>query len=52
MFDGKKILGLVPARGGSKAIPRNNIHEVTGKPLILWTLDQAKRSTYLDRLVV
>lgn len=49
---GKKILGVVPARGGSKAIPKKNIRVLAGRPLIYYTLEEAKKSKYLDRLVV
>lgn len=46
------ILGIIPARGGSKAIPRKNIKMIAGKPLIAWTIQSAKRSTMLDNFVV
>lgn len=46
------ILGITPARGGSKTIPRKNIKEICGKPLIAWTIEAAKRSLLLDRYVV
>jgi len=46
------ILGITPARGGSKGIPRKNIRELYGKPLIAWTIEAAKRSKLLDRYVV
>ena len=52
MIDGKKILGVIPARGGSKEVPRKNIRVVGGKPLIAWTIEQAKKSKYIDRLVL
>lgn len=52
MIDGKKVLGLIPARGGSKGIPRKNIREVGGKPLIAWTIEEAKKSQHIDRLVL
>lgn len=52
MYKGKRILGLVPARGGSKGVPRKNIKELCGKPLIAWTLREANRSCYLDECVV
>jgi len=50
----KKIsfLGIIPARGGSKAIPRKNIKMIAGKPLIAWTIEAAKQSKWLDRFVV
>lgn len=47
-----KILGITPARGGSKTIPRKNIKEICGKPLIAWTIEAAKKSKLLDRYVV
>lgn len=47
-----KILGLIPARGGSKGVPNKNIKEIYGKPLIAWTIEQAKKSTLLDTVVV
>lgn len=47
-----KILAIIPARGGSKGIPRKNIVQVGGKPLIAWTIEVAKKSKYVDRIVV
>lgn len=52
MFLGKKILGIIPARGGSKGVPRKNVRVVGGKPLIAWTIDEAKKSKYLDRIIL
>ncbi|MBM4133146.1 MAG: acylneuraminate cytidylyltransferase family protein [Nitrospira sp.] len=46
------ILGITPARGGSKGIPRKNLREMHGKPLIAWTIESAKSSKLLDRFVV
>lgn len=46
------ILGITPARGGSKTIPKKNIKEMAGKPLIAWTIEAAKKSQLLDRYVV
>lgn len=46
-----RVLGVIPARGGSKAIPGKNLVELGGKPLIKWTLEAAK-SSMLDRVVV
>lgn len=45
------IFGLVTARGGSKSIPKKNIKEICGKPLIAWTIESAKKSKYLDRVI-
>ncbi len=52
MIDGKKVLAMIPARGGSKSVKRKNIREVLGRPLISWTIDAAKKSKYIDRLIV
>ena len=46
------ILGITPARGGSKGIPKKNIKQIAGKPLITWTIEAAKKSKLLDRYVV
>lgn len=46
------ILGITPARGGSKGIPMKNIKEICGKPLIVWTIEATKKSKLLDRYVV
>ena len=45
-------LGIIPARGGSKSVPRKNLHPLGGKPLIAWTIESARRATSLDRLIV
>lgn len=46
------ILGITPARGGSKTIPRKNIKPIAGKPLIAWTIEAAKQSRLLNRYIV
>ena len=46
------ILGVTPARGGSKGIPRKNLRQICGKPLIAWTIEAAKASKLLDRYVI
>jgi CMP-N-acetylneuraminic acid synthetase len=46
------IIGIIPARGGSKGIPRKNIVEVAGKPLIAWSIEAAKKSKLLDDFYV
>lgn len=46
------ILGITPARGGSKGVPRKNIRPIHGKPLIAWTIEAAQESRLLDRYVV
>ncbi|QUL54544.1 acylneuraminate cytidylyltransferase family protein [Paenibacillus tritici] len=52
MIDNKKVLAIIPARGGSKGIPRKNIKQLAGKPLIAWTIEEAKKSRYIDRLIL
>lgn len=52
MIDDLSILAIVPARAGSKGIINKNIKDVAGKPLIAWTILEAKKSRYIDRLIV
>ena len=52
MYKRKTILGLIPARGGSRGLPGKNIRPLLGKPLVAWTIEQALASKYLDRVVV
>ena len=52
MIDGLKVLAVVPARGGSKGLPRKNILDLAGRPLIAWTLAAARQSRLIDRCVV
>jgi CMP-N-acetylneuraminic acid synthetase len=47
-----KVLGATFARGGSVGVPQKNIRSVGGKPLIAWTLEEAKKCKTLDRYVV
>lgn len=46
------ILGVIPARGGSKGVPHKNIKTICGKPLIAWSIEAARRSKLLDDFVV
>lgn len=46
------LLALIPARGGSKGVPRKNIKSLHGKPLIGWSIDAAKKSRFIDKVVV
>jgi N-acylneuraminate cytidylyltransferase len=52
LIDGLRVLALVPARGGSKGLPRKNVLDLAGRPLIAWTLAAAQDSGYVDRCVV
>ena len=47
-----KILAIIPARGGSKSIPRKNLIKIFDKPLIAWTIEAAKSCTNIDRIIV
>ena len=52
MYKNFRVLALIPARGGSKGIPGKNIKLLYGKPLIVWSIDAAKGSKYIDRTIV
>ena len=52
MINGKSVLGITLARGGSKRVPRKNIININGKPLIQYTIDEAKKSKYIDHYIV
>ncbi|HBH04893.1 MAG: hypothetical protein A2X36_05055 [Elusimicrobia bacterium GWA2_69_24] len=47
-----RALGIIPARGGSKSVPRKNLHPLLGRPLIVWSIESARRAKSLDRLIV
>ncbi len=46
------VLALIPARGGSKSVPRKNIIPLLGKPMIAWTIGHALAAQYITRVVV
>jgi CMP-N,N'-diacetyllegionaminic acid synthase len=52
MIEGRRVLGLITARGGSKGLPGKNIKPLLGKPLIGWTVEQALACPSLDAVVV
>lgn len=52
MIGGRRVLALVPARGGSKGLPGKNILPVDGRPLIAWTVEAARAARSIDRIVV
>ena len=52
MFNNKKILAIIPARGGSKRLPNKNILPMGSKPLIAWSIEAAKGSKYIDDVIV
>jgi CMP-N,N'-diacetyllegionaminic acid synthase len=47
-----EVLGLIPARGGSKGVPRKNILPLAGKPLIVWTIEAALQAETITRVTV
>jgi len=52
MINERRILAIIPARGGSKRLPRKNVLDLAGKPLIAWTIEAALQSKYIDRVIV
>lgn len=52
MINGHSILAIIPARGGSKGVLKKNIKPLAGKPLIAWTIEEAKKSKYIDRFIL
>jgi CMP-N-acetylneuraminic acid synthetase len=52
MFNNNMILVVIPARGGSKGIPRKNLRLLNNKPLISYAIETAKASQYVDDVVV
>lgn len=52
MYKDKTFLAVIPARGGSKGIPKKNIIEVNGRPLIDYTILEALNSKYIDRVII
>ncbi|WP_084127723.1 cytidylyltransferase domain-containing protein [Desulforamulus putei] len=47
MYRDRTFLAIIPARGGSKGIPRKNLRLLAGKPLLAWTVEEAKKSQYI-----
>ena len=52
MIKQKKIYTIIPARGGSKGVPKKNIKDFLGKPLLQHTIDYAKESNYTDKIIL
>lgn len=52
MYRNNNFLGIIPARGGSKRLPRKNILDLAGKPLIFWSIEAGKKSKYIDKVIV
>lgn len=47
-----KVVAIIPARGGSKGIPRKNLVNFSGKPLIQWSIEAALNSKYITEVVI
>ena len=52
MYRDKTFLAIIPARGGSKRLPRKNVLDLCGKPLIAWSIEAGLNSKYIDKVVV
>ena len=52
MYKDKKILAIIPTRGGSKGISKKNIINLLGKPLLYYSIKSGKKSKYIDRVIV
>tara|TARA_B100001123_G_scaffold300042_1_gene334753 strand:+ start:4197 stop:4886 length:690 start_codon:yes stop_codon:yes gene_type:complete len=52
VINGDSVLAIVPARGGSKRLPRKNVLPLHGKPLIVWSIEAGLRSKYIDKVIV
>ncbi|MBU2647131.1 acylneuraminate cytidylyltransferase family protein [bacterium] len=52
MYKDQVVVCVIPARGGSKGLPGKNIKMFCGKPLIAHTIEQARQSKYIDRVIV
>ncbi|UVT16853.1 MAG: acylneuraminate cytidylyltransferase family protein [Nitrospira sp.] len=52
MIRNRTVLGLIPARAGSKRAPKKNLRWIGGRPLIAWTIEEARKSRYIDRLIL
>ena len=52
MINGYRFLSIIPARGGSKRLPRKNVLDFNGKPLICWSIEASLNSKYIDKTIV
>jgi CMP-N,N'-diacetyllegionaminic acid synthase len=52
MYKNKTFLAIIPARGGSKRLPRKNVLNLNGKPLIAWSIEAGIKSNYIDEVMV
>ncbi|HEY9164360.1 MAG TPA: NTP transferase domain-containing protein, partial [Magnetovibrio sp.] len=52
MIDGKTVVGVIVARGGSKRLPGKNLMPLNGKPLIAWSVEAAQNAQCLDQFIL
>lgn len=52
MFDGERVIAVIPARGGSKGVPHKNLVPLGGKPLVVWSIEVAQSVDLIDRVIV
>ena len=52
MINGKSVIAIIPARGGSKGLPGKNIKSLCGKPLIAWSIEAGLGCQYIDEVMV
>lgn len=52
MLNGKRVIAVIPARGGSKSVPGKNIRPLAGKPLLAWSIEIARQVSEIDRIIV
>jgi CMP-N,N'-diacetyllegionaminic acid synthase len=52
MLNGKRVIAVIPARGGSKSVPGKNIRVLGGKPLLAWSIEVAQQLSEIDRIIV
>lgn len=52
MFENEKFLAVIPARGGSTRLPKKNLKILLGKPLVAWTIEDAKKSKFIDKIIL
>jgi CMP-N,N'-diacetyllegionaminic acid synthase len=52
VFNNKTFLAIIPARGGSKRLPRKNLLDLNRKPLIVYTIEAGLESQYIDKVIV
>jgi CMP-N,N'-diacetyllegionaminic acid synthase len=52
VLNGKRVVAVIPARGGSKSVPGKNIRPLGGRPLLAWSIDTARQVSEIDRIIV